>query len=305
MIRNIARVIYLLGLVSMTYMEGSIRVCTTTSMIQDAVENVGGEKVEVYCLMGPGVDPHLYKVTPRDIMHIKNSDVIFYNGLHLEGRMTDVLSSLTKQKKNVFAVADGAECTKLIYLNENKSLVDPHIWFDPLLWIDCVEYITQRLSEIDPPNSDIYRLNSELYISKLQAMHAWNLLKIAQLPKPSRFLITSHDAYNYLGNRYDIQVVGVQGISTASEAGLADIVSSVDFIKQHKIKAIFVETSVSPQAIKRISQDSGAKIGGEIFSDSLGVKGEKCKIDSDLEVDLGTYIGMFKYNINTIVGALK
>lgn len=291
----------LLAITSLSVKGNPLKVCATTSIIADAIENIGGNKVEVVSLMGPGVDPHLYKVTPKDILSLKKADIVFYNGLHLEGRMGEVLEHL----KNGIAVSSQLEKADLLLFGPEKDSADPHIWFDPLLWINCIKNIAKKLSHDDPINEDFYNQRAEDYINKVEIMHDWIAEELKKIPESSRFLITSHDAYNYLGRRYEIKVVGVQGISTATEAGLADIVCTIDLIKKNSVKAVFIESSASPVAIERISNDSNAKIGGELFSDSLGSKGELRPLPDGSKADVGTYLGMFKYNITTIVEALK
>lgn len=278
---------------------GKIKVCATTSLIADLVENAAGDLVETVSLMGPGVDPHLYRASASDLKKLSTADVVFYNGLHLEGRMTDVFEGLAEQGKAVFAVSNGIDKKSLLALQGNTGY-DPHIWFDPILWSQCLDFIVTELKKKDPANSKEYETRSASFKKKLEDLTVWGKAIADGLKKESRILITSHDAYNYFGRAFEFQVIGVQGVSTISEAGLADIVSTVDFIKKHKIKAIFVESSVSPAAIERISEDSHVEIGGELFSDSLGGKGEILR-----NYDVGTYIGMFKYNMETIVNSLK
>lgn len=278
---------------------GKIKICTTTSLIQDLVQEIGGEFVEIQSLMGPGVDPHLYKATASDLQKLRDADIIFYNGLHLEGRMTDVFESLSERGKAVFAVTDGVDKSLLLTLN-GKAGYDPHVWFDPRLWLQCGQKVLAELKKKDPINAMNYQRKGEIYDHALKQLYLWGTKLANTLPPFSKVLITSHDAYNYFGKAFGFQVIGVQGVSTVSEAGLADIVSTVDFIKKIKIKAIFIESSVSPAAIERISQDSGVKIGGKLFSDSLGGNG-----DIKDEYDVGNYLGMFKYNMTTIVKGLQ
>lgn len=276
-----------------------IKVCTTTSLVADLVENTAGDLVDIVSLMGPGVDPHLYRASASDLKKLSTADIIFYNGLHLEGRMTDIFEGLAQQGKAVFAVSDGIDKKSLLPL-PGTSGYDPHVWFDPILWSQCLDLIITELKKKDPANAKEYETRSTTFKRKLEELSSWGKKQAENLNKEARILITSHDAYNYFGRAFEFQVIGVQGVSTISEAGLADIVSTVDFIKKHKIKSIFVESSVSPAAIERISQDSGVKIGGELFSDSLGSKGEILS-----GFDVGTYIGMFQYNMQTIVSSLK
>lgn len=277
---------------------GKIKVCTTTSLIQDLVEQIGGETVELQSLMGAGVDPHLYKATASDLRKLREADIIFYNGLHLEGRMTEVFEGLVDKGKAVFAVTDGIDRSALLKLD--REGYDPHVWFDPRLWAQCGQKVLNELKKKDPENAMHYQRRGDAFNSELNAIYVWGKQLTQSLPDAAKILITSHDAYSYFGRAFGFRVIGVQGISTVSEAGLADIVSTVDFIKKYKIKAIFIESSVSPVAIERISEDSGAKIGGELFSDSLGGRGE-----IEDKYDVGNYLGMFKYNMTTIVKGLQ
>lgn len=278
---------------------GKVKVCTTTSLIRNIAQEIGGELVEIDNLMGPGVDPHLYKATASDVKKLRSADIIFYNGLHLEGRMTDIFESLAEQGKAVFPITEGIEKNLLISLGKQGDY-DPHVWFDPRLWVLCAKKVLKELQKFDSGNAKEYQKRADEFFKSLDDLYIWAKKLADSLPIASRILITSHDAYNYFGSAFQFQVIGVQGISTVSEAGLADIISTIDFIKKHKIKAIFIESSVSPAAIERISQDSGAKIGGKLFSDSLGVPG---KIEDSY--DVGTYIGMFKYNMTIIINNLK
>jgi manganese/zinc/iron transport system substrate-binding protein len=277
-----------------------LRVVTTTTMVTDLVKQVGGERVEVEWLMGPGVDPHLYKASASDGPKLQGADVIFYSGLLLEGKLQDVLAKLARTKKHVYPVTEGIPVEQLLEPPEFSGHYDPHVWFEVPMWSKCIAVVAKGLSEVDPEHKAEYEKRAKETEAKLAELHQWALKKAAELPKEKRILVTSHDAYNYFGRAYGFQVVGLQGVSTVEEANLAAMVKLVEFIKKNQIKAIFVETSVSPQAIKRISEDAGVKIGGELFSDAMGTPG---KIENGY--DLGTYEGMVKHNLTTIVEALK
>jgi len=281
-----------------------VNAVATTTMVADMIENVGRENVEVIGLMGPGVDPHLYKATSRDLKSLTKADVIFYSGLHLEGRLGDVFTRMGRRGINVYAVSESVNQELLLEPAEFAGHFDPHIWFDPILWASCIKTVVEALGEVDPGNAELYQRNGAELAASYEALHVWALEKIAEVPKERRILITSHDAFNYFGQAYGFQVVGVQGISTVTEAGLADIARMVDFIREKKVPAIFVESSVSPAAIERISKDSGAAIGGELFSDAMGTPGEIHSYDGEV-YDEGTYIGMVKDNVRLIVEALK
>lgn len=277
-----------------------LRVVTTTSMVTDLVRQVGGDHIVVEGLMGPGVDPHLYKPSASDVIKLQKADVVFYNGLLLEGKMTDLFERMARGKRVVRALADSVSPDRLLRPTEFEGHPDPHLWFDVELWAEAVTSVVDGLAKADPAHADDYRRRGELVRASLRELHSWAKAKAAELPPERRILITSHDAYNYFGRAYGFEVVGLQGISTVSEAGLADMAALVDLIKARGLKAIFVESSVPPATIRRIAQDAGVKVGGELFSDAMGERGQ---IENGY--DLGTYEGMIKHNLNTIVEALK
>lgn len=281
----------------------AINIVTTTTMITDTVKQIGGDRVAVEGLMGPGVDPHLYKPAASDVLKLSRAKLVFYNGLLLEGKMSDLLDRLNRQGKAVFAVTENIDQSKLLKPEGIQGHWDPHIWGDPNLWIKCVETIAEILIQQDPSGKPTYQSNRDAYIKKLKYLMTWGLEQINIIDPDKRILVTSHDAFNYFGNAFGLQVVGVQGISTVSEAPLADIIHIVDFIKSKKVPAVFVESSVSPATIKRISEDSGAKIGGELFSDALGTIGEM-ESYNEISFDIGTYEGWIGHNIATISKAL-
>ncbi|PJF48468.1 MAG: manganese transporter [Candidatus Thermofonsia Clade 3 bacterium] len=277
-----------------------VRVATTTGMVADVVKNIGAGRVEVVSLMGPGVDPHLYKPSSGDVLKLDRADVIFYNGLHLEGRMAELFEKMTRAGKPAFAVTGGIDPTQLRALAGSPGHYDPHVWFDVRLWQDAARFVAQVLSDLDPASRELYEHNAELYLEQLDELQAYAEQRIALIPPGSRVLITSHDAFGYFGRRYGFEVRGLQGVSTAAEAGARDVQELAALIADRKIKAIFVESSVPPDAIEAVQAAVRARgwdvvIGGELFSDALGA-------DGTLE---GTYIGMFKHNVDTIVGALR
>ena len=275
---------------------GKLKVTTTVNMVSDLVREIAGEHVEVSELMGPGVDPHLFKASAGDVDKLMNADVVFYVGLLLEGKIQGTLEKV----ESAYAVTSKIDTKRLDKPEEFEGHFDPHIWFDVTLWVDTVDAVVEGLSKADSAHAADYKKNGEATKAKMNALHEWSLEKVKELPEAKRILITSHDAYNYFGRAYGFKVVGLQGISTVSEASLADVAKMVDFIKANKVKAVFVESSVSPAAIKRISEDSGAVIGGELFSDAMGERGKM-----EHGYDVGTYEGMIKHNLSTIVDALK
>jgi manganese/zinc/iron transport system substrate-binding protein len=277
-----------------------LRVAATVTMVADLARQVGGERVEVDALMGPGVDPHLYKAAASDITKLQQADVIFYAGLLLEGKMQDIFAKLARSKRFVYPVTEAIPIEKLLEPPEFAGHYDPHVWFEVPLWKLCVDVVAKGLGEADPAGRDFYEKRAAETRARMDELHAWALKKSAELPAERRILVTSHDAYNYFGRAYGFQVVGLQGISTVTEAGLADMAKLTDFIKQKRVKAVFVETSVPHHTIERISKDTGVKIGGELFSDAMGTPGQM-----ENGYDLGTYEGMIKHNMTTIVEALK
>jgi manganese/zinc/iron transport system substrate-binding protein len=277
-----------------------VRVTATVTMVADLVRSVGGDRVQVEALMGPGVDPHLYKAAASDVSKLQQADVIFYSGLLLEGKMQDIFNKFARSKRFVYPVTESIPTDRLLEPPEFAGHYDPHVWFDVPLWKLCVDTVVKGLSEADPTGKDYYEKRAAETRARMGELHQWALKKAAELPAERRILVTSHDAYNYFGRAYGFQVVGLQGISTVTEAGLADMAKLSDFIRQKRIKAVFVESSVPHHTIERISKDTGVKIGGELFSDAMGTPGQ---IENGY--DLGTYEGMIKHNLNTIVEALK
>lgn len=276
-----------------------IKIVTTTGMIKDVVENVAGDNVEVIALMGPGVDPHLYKATQGDLEKLTNADIVLYNGLHLEGKMGEVMEKLGRLKP-VIAISSEIPDSMLRAVPGFQGTHDPHIWFDVKLWKEAVKTISGFLQEYDSSNASLYKMNGQKYMQKMDSLHSIIKTKIAEIPQAQRVLITAHDAFGYFGDAYGIEVRGLQGISTVSEFGLRDVTELVNFIIRRKIKAIFVETSVSQKSINAVvegCQQKGwdIKIGGSLYSDAMGTEG----------TPEGNYLGMVSMNVDTIVNALK
>jgi len=281
-----------------------LNVVATTTMVADMVKEVGGDRVKVVGMMGPGVDPHLYKPASGDVVKLQRAKVIFYSGLMLEGRMTDLFFKMARAGKKVYAVTESIPEKNRLEPPEFEGHWDPHIWGDPTLWSNCITTVVEGLSIGDPAGKEYYAKRGAAVVQSYRNVHKWALKRIAELPKSQRVLVTSHDAFNYFGKAFGFQVVAVQGLSTVTEAGLADIAKTVDFIKSKKLKAIFVESSVNPAAIERVSKDADVKIGGELFSDACGKPGEIHEGHGE-KYDVGTFVGMVKHNINIIVDALK
>ncbi len=276
----------------------TLRVVTTIGMITDIVKNVGGKRVEVTGMMGPGVDPHLYKPTPKDVQRLGSAHIIFYNGLHLESKMSDILAKMSGDTLAV-AVTDDVDRSLLLTPAEYEGLYDPHLWFDVKLWMEAVGKVRDALSEFDADNTVLYGSNAERYLAKLTELDAYVKSQVARVPSQQRVLVTAHDAFNYFGKAYGFEVRGLQGISTATEAGIADVQELATFIAERRIPAIFVESSVSSRSLEAVkaavkSKGFDVEIGGELFSDAMGTDG----------TPEGTYIGMVRHNIDTIVQAL-
>lgn len=274
-------------------------VVATIGMIADVVRNLAGDRIEVIGLIGAGVDPHLYKATRSDIATLNSADVVFYNGLLLEGKITDALIRVATAGKKVFAVTELIDPSYLLEPPEFQGHYDPHVWMDPSAWSKTVQVIKEKLAELDPAGAGSYQAAAKDYLEELQGLDQYCEMVLNSVPKDSRVLVTAHDAFNYFGKRYGYEVLGIQGISTESEAGVQDIERLVNVLVQRKIKAVFIESTVSPRNIKALIEGAAAKghaviIGGELFSDAMGKPGSY----------EGTYIGMIDHNVSTIAKAL-
>ena len=274
------------------------QITTTIGMVNDIVLNVAGDKANVKPLMGAGVDPHLYKPTRDDVAAMTGSDVVFYSGLMLEGKMADTLIRVGRSKP-VYAVTELIDEKLLLEPEEMAGHFDPHVWMDAAAWGKCAEAVGKRLGEYDPTNAERYRANAAAYTAECVKLADYAKKSIATIPESSRVLITSHDAFNYFGRAYGLKVMGVQGLSTESEAGLQRINELVDFLVKNNVKAVFVESSVSPKNIQALiegaqSRGHEVKIGGELFSDAMGPVGTY----------EGTYLGMIDHNVTLVARGL-
>ena len=277
-----------------------LRVVTTIGMLADAAKNVGGDRVEVIALMGPGTDPHLYKATAGDVKRIDQADLVIALGLDLEGRMSEILEQLNVQGKVVLLAGEAIPKEMLMVSPTSHGRPDPHVWFDLKAWQYVTNQIAQSLLELDQQHAAEYLKGAEEYAKKIEETNDWAKKEISQIPESQRVLITAHDAFHYFGRRYGLQVKGIQGTSTVTEAGAADIQTLANLIAEKGIKAIFVESSVPPNTINALqkavaSRGKTVAIGGELFSDAMG----------NPETEEGTYIGMVRHNVSTIVQALK
>lgn len=290
---------FLLGLtliaVSLTA-QAQINIVATTGMLADLTQNIGGKHVKTTALMGTGVDPHLYKATQGDLRRLIKADIILYNGLHLEGKMQDIFSKMSR-KKPVYAVAEVVDKKQLI---QHDSYPDAHIWFDLSLWQQAGYKVLEILQKHDPENGAYYEAQATAYLTDMEKLHKWTQQQLATVPESQRILITAHDAFGYFGKAYGVKVMGLQGISTAAEFGLQDIKRLKDIIVANKVRAVFVESSVSPRFIESLVAGVKAEgheitIGGELYSDAMGPKGTATD----------NFFGMVKHNVTTIVNALK
>ncbi len=277
----------------------TIQVTATIGMVGDVVRNVAGKHAEVRVIVGSDVDPHLYRPTRSDVVKMQRSDVIFYNGMMLEGKMGDVLVRMARRGKPVYAVTEEiAERGDYVILDEEEGL-DPHVWMDVNGWMAAVKGIEKGLSEFKPELADHFQERAGAYVRELTRLDAYAREVLSSIPEEKRVLVTAHDAFSYLGRAYGLEVRGIQGLSTESEAGLRDIEDLIDFLVSKQIPAVFVETSVSDKNVRALVEGCRARghhivIGGELFSDAMGKAGTY----------EGTYIGMIDHNVTTIARAL-
>jgi manganese/zinc/iron transport system substrate-binding protein len=280
-------------------MQYPYNVTTTVGMITDIVRNVAGDKATVQGIIGEGIDPHLYKPTRGDVVKLSQGDVVFYSGLMLEGKMGDVLIRVARTGKPVYAVTEAILDQGDYVMTDEAQHYDPHVWMDVSGWIRAVEVVAKSLSEFDPQNKDFYQANAQTYLEQLHKLDTYAKQVIGSIPEHQRVLVTAHDAFNYMGRAYGLNVRGIQGLSTESEAGLQDIEKLVSYLVDNKIPAVFVETSVADKNVRALvegakSRGHNVKIGGELFSDAMGQTGTY----------EGTYIGMIDHNVTIIARAL-
>jgi len=279
---------------------GKIKVTTTTGMVGDLARAVGGDYVEVTHLMGPGVDPHLYKASEGDIRRLEKADIIFYNGLNLEGKMGDIMVKMARTGKPTYPVTEAVDSEQLREPPEFLGHYDPHIWFDVSMWEQTLPAVIQGLSTLRPELNEEFAANAAAYREQLTQLHEYVGARIAEIPRQQRVLVTAHDAFGYFGRAYDIEVVGLQGISTSSEYGLKDVKRIVAVITERNLPAVFVESSVPKRSIEAVvegckSRGHDVAIGGQLFSDAMGEPG----------TPQGNYLGMVRYNVDLIVSSLQ
>ncbi len=280
--------------------KGKLKITATTGMITDVVQQVGGEYVEASGLMGAGIDPHLYKASQGDVKKLDDADVIFYNGLHLEGKMAEMFEALEKRKPTIAVSSYLKEEQLHAAPGQSQGGHDPHIWFNVKLWISAAEVIRDTLAEKDSAHASYYKERAAAYIKELEKLDTYAREQIALIPEASRILVTAHDAFGYFGEAYGLTVTGLQGMNTMSEYGSKDVSKLRDYLVENNIKAVFIESSVPKKSIESVIEGARqlgheVKIGGELYSDAMG----------DAGTVEGTYIGMVKHNVDTIVAALK
>lgn len=276
--------------------DDKIDIVTTIAQIAEPISIIGGDHVAVESLMGPGVDPHLYKATQGDIKKLEGSDIVFYSGLNLEGNLTEAFKKIGS-KKSVLGIAESIPKDKL--LEDEVGAIDPHVWFDIELWKTALEAATEELKKYAPEHAAEFDTNKESYFKELDKLLAESKDKLTQIPEDKRVLVTAHDAFGYFGRAYNIEVVGLQGLSTEDEIGITDIDDTINILMDYNIPAVFVESSINQNSIKAVIEGAGkkgldVKLGGELYSDAMG----------DAGTEEGTYIGMYKHNVNTIHKAL-
>lgn len=275
-----------------------LHVVATTGMIADTAKVIGGDLVDVRALMGPGVDPHAYRQTRTDIVAMANADLVLWNGLYLEAQMEEFLLDLGRDR-SVVPVAEGVPQDLLLGSADYADRYDPHVWMSPDLWAFVAANVRDALIAAQPEDEAAFNANAEAYLAALQGLSHYATEALSSVPAEDRILLTSHDAFNYFGEAYGFEVVGIQGISTESEAGLQRIAELVDMLISRDIRAVFVETSVSDRNIRALIEGAQAAghdviIGGELFSDAMG----------EPDTYEGTYVGMIDSNVTTIAGAL-
>lgn len=279
-----------------------IRAVCTTGQVADAVRAIGGPQFDVTAMMGPGVDPHLYTSVPSDIERLESADIVFYSGLHLEGRLADVLHRLA-ERRPAFAFTGQLEADNSPLLKKptpTSEYYDPHVWHDVKLWSECVRYIIDVICKFDPPHAAEYRERGEAYLAELAETDAYAREKIASIPPAQRVLVTAHDAFEYFSSAYGLEPVGLKGVSTEDEVDIGRVDEVIELVVKQKIPAVFVESSVAPRMVEALiepckAQGHDVRIGGELYSDALGGPGSGAE----------SYVGMIRANVDTIVAGLQ
>jgi len=281
-------------------------VVATTTVVADLARVIGGDRVEVKGLMGPGVDPHSHVPRLSDTRLLEKADVVLYSGLHLEGKFQATLEAMAGRGGNVVAVSDGVSGDLLLAPQEDfEGTKDPHFWGDPALWSLAAETVVEALSKADPEGRAGYEERGRVYQAELAELDRWAREKVAQVPEGQRVLVTSHDAFFYFGRAYGFRVRGLQGVSTAAEAGVRDRAELVKFLRESGVRTVFSETSIHAKGIAAVAAEAGVRVSEDaLFSDALGEPGDVVVIDG-IPSDRGTYLGMMRHNIHSVVEGLK
>lgn len=274
-------------------------------MVTDLVRQIGGDRIEVVGLMGPGIDPHNYVPKLADTALLEQADVVIYSGLHLEGRFQESLEAMQSRGGNVVAVTGGIPAERLLAPQEDFiGTKDPHVWGDPELWAHAISPVVAALSKADPEHAAEYQQRGDAYREELAELSRWAKQQISQVPEDRRVLVTSHDAFFYFGRAFGVTVRGLQGVSTAAEAGLKDREELVRFLRERNVRTVFPETSINQKGIAAVAAEAGVEISPDaLFSDALGAPGDVATVDG-IRYDKGTYTGMIRHNVNAIVKGL-
>jgi len=277
----------------------SLNVLVTVGMIGDLAQRIGGDRAAVTALMGEGVDPHLYKPTREDIRKMLAADAVFYNGLLLEGKMSDAFVRVARTGKPVYAVTELLPDEELLEPPDAPGHVDPHVWMDPRAWSKAAALIAAKLAEHDRAGADAYRVNAAALQAEIARLDAYAEQAIATIPERQRVLVTAHDAFGYFARRYGIEVQGIQGLSTESEAGVRRVGELVELLVSRGVPAVFAETSVSDRNVRAVMEGARARghrvaLGPPLFSDAMGAPGTY----------EGTYVGMIDHNVTSVARAL-
>ncbi len=285
--------------------KGKVKVVATTTMVADLVRVIGGDEVEVICLMQDGINPHSYVSRPSDTMAMQSADVIFYSGLHLEGKMHEVLEKL-RERGRAYAVTSKLTADDVIVPEEKfAGYADPHVWGDPGLWLKGVDVVVEVLSKKDAAHAQVYEQRGEAYKKQLAELRGWAQSRLDEIPPEKRYLVTSHDAFMYYERAYGLVVRAIDGLAPGDKGGPKKVRELVQFIKQKRLKTIFAESAANPKAVAAIAQEAGVKLSPhKLFADAAGKRGEMEEVRGE-RYDIGTYVGMIKHNINAIVEGLR
>jgi len=283
----------------------NITIVTTTTQITDLVKQLTGGHCKVLPMMGPGVDPHLYKPTARDVMSLSTADLIVFHGLQLEGKLGTAFETAGLSKDKIFSISSVIDPSVLLFADEEEGkFPDPHIWFDPEIWTTCLQALAVKLSSFLPEQEVFISEKADQLTKDFQKVQEWGAESIKKIPPTQRILITSHDAFQYFGRSFGVEVIALQGISTAAEAGLADRSNLVDYLKDSNIPCIFVESSVNPKALQQIGREAEVALGKPLFSDALGAEDTFIFAADGQKHSLASWSGMMIYNIQSIVEGL-